>query len=140
MPNDLPWSPVLRAAQVNLMAWARDGVTPPQASRIQLDVQLAIVRDANGNALGGLRLPYVDVPVASYRGSIGDGGLAGIIGSRKPFDAATLRKLYPRDADYTGKFNAATDTLIKQRFISSEDGAAMKAAAAETAAGWSAPR
>lgn len=136
MPNDLPWSPVLRAAQVNLMAWARDGVTPPQAPPIRLDAQLTIVRDANGNARGGLRLPYMDVPVASYRGSIGDGGLAGIIGSRKPFDAATLRKLYPSDADYAGKFSAATDTLIKQRFITSEDGAAMKAAAAKTPAAW----
>jgi hypothetical protein len=131
MPNDLAWAPVLRMAYVNLIAWARDGVVPPQAQRIQLDANLAIVRDAHGNALGGLRLPYVDVPVASYRGSIGDGGLAGIIGSRKPFDEQTLRTLYPSAADYTGKFNASTDALVKQRFISPEDGAAMKAAAAK---------
>jgi hypothetical protein len=133
MPNDLPWTPVLRMAYRNLIAWAREGKTPPQAPRIQLDAQLNIVRDAEGNAVGGLRLPYVDAPVASYRGSIGEGGVAGIIGSRKPFDMATLHKLYPSAAAYTGKFNAATDTLIKQRFISAEDGAAMKAAAAKSA-------
>lgn len=136
LPNDLAWAPVLRAAYIDLVAWARDGVKPPQAPRIQLDAQLSIVRDAHGNAQGGLRLPYVDVPVASYRGSIGDQGLAAIIGQRQPFDAATLRRLYPSNADYTGRFNAATDALVQQRFISAEDGLAMKAAAARSAAAW----
>jgi alpha/beta hydrolase family protein len=127
--NDLPWIPIIRASLRNLQLWARDGVMPPQAPPLKLDASLNIQRDCHGNALGGLRLPYIDVPTSSHRGSLAKGGAMSIVGLRTPFSAETLRALYPDHATYVAKFSAATDRMVAQRWILPDDAEAMKKAA-----------
>jgi len=128
-PNDLAWAPALRGAYANLQLWARDGVRPPVAPGIALDDAMEIKRDVHGNALGGLRMPYIDVPVASYTGYLTVGGMGGITGTAKPLPPEVLKTLYPDHASYVAKFSAATDALVAGRWISAEDGNGMKAAA-----------
>ena len=90
------------------------------------------MRDSFGNAIGGLRLPYIDVPTATHTGYLCAGcGIGGIIGALKPFTAEELKTLYPEPAVYLAKFSAVTDRLVAGRWISREDGEAMKKAAAD---------
>ncbi len=127
--NDFPWAPITRGAYHNLQLWVRKGVLPPQSPGIAMDGALAIKRDELGNALGGLRMPYIDVPFASYRGSTTDEDMTGLMGARKPLPPETLKSLYPDHAAYVTRFAAATDRMLAGRWISPEDAAAMKAAA-----------
>ena len=128
-PNDFTWAPLVRGAYHNLTLWARGGIKPPRASGIKLDAKLEIVRDVNGNALGGLRSPYIDVPVASHTGYLTAGGMGGVTGAKTAFTAEKLKILYRDQSDYAAKFGAATDRLLAERWILPEDADAMKAAA-----------
>ena len=128
-PNDFTWAPLVRGAYQNLILWARAGIKPPRAPGIKLDAKLEIVRDVNGNALGGLRSPYIDVPVASHTGYLTAGGMGGVTGAKTAFTAEKLKILYRDQSDYAAKFGAATDRLLAERWILPEDADAMKAAA-----------
>jgi Alpha/beta hydrolase domain len=129
VPNDFVWAPALRGAYANLQLWARKGIRPPLVAGIALDERMEIKRDQYGNALGGLRMPYIDAPVASHTGYISAGGIGGIRGIKTPFTADTLKSLYPDHAAYVAKFSAATDRLVNGHWISVQDAQRMKAVA-----------
>jgi alpha/beta hydrolase family protein len=128
--NDLVWMPLVRGAWHNLQLWVREGVKPPQAPAIELDENLEIRRDRYGNALGGVRMPYIEAPLAAHTGYVTDEGMGSITGFKIPFGSKTLKALYPDHTAYLAKFSAATDRLLAERWISPEDAAAMNAAAA----------
>ncbi len=130
LPNDFIWQPLVRGAFHNLQLWARSGIKPPRAPGIELDTMHEIRRDSYGNALGGLRMPYIEAPVAAHTGYLTAGGMGGVTGAKRPFTPEILTALYPDHAAYVAKFSAATDRLLAGRWISAEDAAAMKAAAA----------
>ena len=55
----------------HLLRWVDQGIAPPRAERVLLDRNVAndgstMVLDEHGNAVGGIRTPYVDVPTAKY--------------------------------------------------------------------------
>jgi hypothetical protein len=67
--NSGPQHFVLKAALHALHEWVKRGKAPDSAPRLELDPKtLAIQRDEHGNALGGIRTPYVDAPIATLRG------------------------------------------------------------------------
>ena len=77
MQNPVDYRPPFRAALVNLEEWI-NGKEPPPSVAIELaDKQLDLggccgmireaVRDADGNALGGLRLPHMTTVLADGR-------------------------------------------------------------------------
>lgn len=127
-PNDFIWQPLVRGAFQNLQAWVRNGTRPPQAPGIALDAKLEIRRDRYGNAIGGLRMPFIEAPIAAHTGYLTPGGMGGVMGIKKPFPAETLKALYPTRSAYVAKFTEATNRLLKGRWISEEDAAAMKMA------------
>ena len=129
LPNDFIWQPLVRGAYQNLKLWVRQGIKPPQAPTIGLDSKLEIKRDEYGNALGGVRMPYIEAPVAAHTGYITAGGMGGVMGLKKSFPPETLKALYTDQAAYVAKFSASTDKLLAERWISLEDAEAMKAAA-----------
>ena len=131
VPNDYPWATALRAALANLEQWANKGIAPPRTPRIKLDASLEIVRDQDGNTLGGLRLAYIDVPTAHYVGALAPAGMLSIVGDKAPFDHARLTALYGDHAGYVRRFSAATDVGLAARLILPDDARDMKAAAAE---------
>ena len=96
--------------------WAKTGTPPPQAPRYQYTAAGALARDADGNALGGLRLPPIDVPVASYRSDTCNLG-----GITIPFTDAQLAARYPTHADYFCKMKAATQKSVANGFLLPED-------------------
>jgi hypothetical protein len=131
--NSGPQHWVLKAALAALERWIRDGTLPPFAPR--LDVALgppaAIHRDANGTALGGIRTPQVDVPIATLSGEGQIGTIFCLLfGTTTPFEEATLAALYPTHDAYVSAFNAATDAAVEAGFILPPDAELMKAHAA----------
>ncbi|HEX4852588.1 MAG TPA: alpha/beta hydrolase domain-containing protein [Arenimonas sp.] len=92
--------------------WLRTGTPPPEGPRYQFDEDGALARDADGNALGGIRLPPIEVPVASYRSDLCDLG-----GITIPFDPVTLNLRYPTHADYACRMKAATARSLAEGFL-----------------------
>jgi hypothetical protein len=129
--NDLAWAPLARGAYANLQLWARNQVRPPQSAGIAIDAYHEIRRDAHGNAIGGVRMPYIEAPTAAHTGYLSAGGMGGVTGAKKPFTPDQLKALYPVHAAYEAKFNAATDQLLASRWISAEDAVAMRTAASK---------
>ena len=127
---------VVQAAIAALNTWLRTGEPAPSAPVIEVsgtDLPLPVL-DSNGLARGGVRTPWVDVPIARTSGFGGEEGImSGIFGSGEPFDTATVNRLYPNGLDeYLARFSAALDTAIRSGFILSADRAEILELAAAT--------
>lgn len=123
---DFPYEYFFNAAAINLKLWSA-GVTPPYADRYVYD-GTTIVRDEYGNAVGGLRSPYVDVPISTY--AMPTGGVCPFIGRRIPFSADLLSELYKSHGDYVNQVSKNTQELLKQRFFLPMDASKIKVEAA----------
>jgi hypothetical protein len=117
---------VVQAAIAGLHRWARSGEPAPNAERIALSEANPpeLILDEYGLARGGVRTPWVEVPVARTSGLINDESandesvMSKIFGFGEPFDTATLGRLYPRgSADYLPRFTHALDQAIEAGFI-----------------------
>jgi hypothetical protein len=124
------------AAFANMDRWVRDGVAPPKAARISIEnggtPMARVVKDQHGNAVGGVRSPYLDVPTATYYVSRPGAQLApGVrceeIGYKVPFGWAKLESLYGSPKDYASKRAASVDRLVKERWLTESDGKKIKA-------------
>ena len=113
------------AATYDLVAWVTEGVAPPKAPVIEI-ADGEIVRDEFGNAKGGVRSPYVDMPTARYMPAA-----RGLIGLQEPIPADRLQSLYGSKAEYLERFNAEIDELVAQRWLLPEAGERLKAEEAE---------
>jgi hypothetical protein len=130
--NSGPQHWVLKAAIAALERWAREGVAPAMAARLELTgTPPQFVLDELGNVRGGIRTSYVDAPVAKLSGLGQTGGtFCGIFGTTMGFDEQTLATLYPDHETYVSAINAATDAAIAAGFILEPDGELIKAEAA----------
>jgi hypothetical protein len=114
------------------------GEAPPHGQRLNLNQSAVpqLVLDENGNATGGIRSPWVDVPTSRLSGlapGLGQTlrGLADLLGMTEVFNAAALAKLYPGgQPEYVDKFNASLKSAISVGFILPADEAEIKALAA----------
>jgi Alpha/beta hydrolase domain len=114
-PNDFPLSLVMTQAFVNLFAWVEKGTVPPASAHIEVDGQGKTRVDEHGNALGGLRLPEVSVPNATY--GVAQGTLCFLFGYKLPFDADKMKRLYGNKESYVAKVSDAAKQLVAQRLI-----------------------
>ncbi len=103
--------------------------------------------DADGNAIGGLRVPALEAPKATYTGwnpraeGFAPGALCANTGAVLPFAAAraereaardprpSLEERYPTPAAYVAAVRAAADRLVAERLLLAEDASAMAEAA-----------
>jgi hypothetical protein len=120
--TDFPYEYYFNAAAVNLKLWGR-GVAPPHADRFQFDEKNQNVLDRFGNAAGGLRSPYLDVPIAAYHMGTGGSFTCTVLGYKTPFSKELLKKLYVNHDAYVGKVKQTTERLVKERFLLSKDAA-----------------
>jgi hypothetical protein len=118
----------------NLEQQVRRGLAPPAGRVIRTDAAGEILRDAYGNARGGLGLPAIQVPIASYNppSNVADPTLPPALlpllnlacrlgGSYTPFDMATLHRLYGSQERYEGAVALASFALFLERFLLPED-------------------
>ena len=115
----------LQSALAHLVGWTRTGEPPPTAPPLDLsDVEPPqLVLDANGLATGGVRTPWVDVPIARTSG-VGstEHVMAQIFGSGEKFDGDTLARLYPGGAaEYLARFTTSLDAAIGAGFLLAAD-------------------
>lgn len=130
--NSGPQHFVLNAAIHALHQWVRGGPAPPSAPRLEIDPgpPAAILRDAHGNALGGIRTPPVDVPTATLSGEGQTGSVFCLLfGSTVPFDVAELGNLYASHEAYVAAFREAADRAVEAGFLLRADADLMVAAA-----------
>jgi Alpha/beta hydrolase domain len=138
--NPVDALPVFRAALTNLQRWLR-GTDPPPSVYITLregpvgnleGLPLKeAVRDADGNALGGVRLPHLPTaledgktagaPLGTYNGldlDFRDGNRYFLrSGLFVPFSEDRLRALYPNHDTYVSAVSLAARDLVVKRYI-----------------------
>jgi hypothetical protein len=120
--NDGPEQYVVRAAFAAANNWVANGKVPPAAPPFKVTNGSEIARDEHGNAIGGIRTPAVDVPTETLSGENGGRSpICSLFGSRQPFDAATLQRLYPTHADYVAKVKTAAAAAVKAGFLLTPD-------------------
>ena len=132
---------VAMAALEQLDRWVRTGRAPPKAARLEIEPAARpgeapkLILDAEGNAKGGIRTPWVDAPTAKLSGFGNVGGPFGfLVGTTQPFDAAALARLYPGGRpEYLKRFDASLNAAVKGGFILPADAPEIRALAA---AGW----
>lgn len=132
--NDGPGHWVLKAAISALDHWIRTGEAAPSAEPLALnDDKTDFQRDRYGNAIDGVRTPYVDAPVAAFSGSGQTGStFCFLFGTTALFDEATLSTLYPTQQDYINAIDTATDSAVEKGFILPPDGELIKTQARST--------
>ena len=116
--NNGPQRFVVKAALHAVNRWMIDGTAPPGAQPMMLDSNGSPRLDANGNVLGGVRSPDVDVPIATNSG-IGeaDNFVCFLFGTTTPFTPDKLRSLYPTHEDYVSKVSASARSAAQAGFL-----------------------
>lgn len=109
-PSRIPKKYTYHAAFDHIVAWVRSGTLPPIAPRISFD-GTQIVRDAFGNARGGIQLSEHRVATAensatnsaqAVPGNLG-GGFCILFGTHVPFTKAQLDQLYRNHGRYVSQ-------------------------------------
>jgi Alpha/beta hydrolase domain len=118
------------AAFASLEQWVRKGTPAPRASRIQLRnsgaPDTAVALDSNGNGVGGVRNPYVEVPAAVlYTNSAGP-GVCREMGREAPFDRARFQAAYANPKAYADAVAKVADQLVKERWLTASDARRIK--------------
>jgi Alpha/beta hydrolase domain len=154
-PSTFPLEYVATAVFEHLHRWAADGVLPPRAPRLRFGdasegeirgkspEARPLARDVHGNAAGGVRSTYVDVPVATYiphstlrdgpaptreGGPVIDGDLSGHM---RPFSQEKLRSLYDSEALYREAVSARAAELLKEGWLLDPEAAEVISEASE---------
>jgi hypothetical protein len=130
-PNTLPLNYVMISAFEHIDRWIHGGPPPPRAARIETDSDGAARADSDGNALGGLRLPEIEVPAARYGTA---GGMCFLYGYRLPFGTARLRELYGTQDRYLARVDAAARAQIGQGWLRPEEASLIENAARQVPA------
>jgi hypothetical protein len=99
-------------------------VPPRAAPRLEMvtDPAVDFVRDEHGNALGGIRTPWVDAPIATLSGGgQSGGGFCFIFGTTMLFDEPTLTALYPTRKAFVKPYKKSMKRALKQGFLRKAD-------------------
>jgi hypothetical protein len=128
------------AALYHLDRWIREKTVPPAGIPItvrQTEPNVIIDRDTLGNALGGIRLPQFDVPIAMNSGTnTGESFFCRFYGTHKEFDKQTLKTLYPTHEIYLKKFNASIQENLRAGYILKDDASTMLTEARSLSVMW----
>ncbi|MDH3754228.1 MAG: alpha/beta hydrolase domain-containing protein, partial [Acidimicrobiia bacterium] len=117
--NQGPQPEVLQRAWSDLVGWVVAGTPPAAAPELELDNGGALVRDDLGIAVGGIRTPDVDVPVAVHSGAPRPDAsvICSLFGSTTPLPAEVLAGLYPTHDDYVAQVQASAEAARDAGFL-----------------------
>ncbi len=134
-----PMAAYMSVALDHLLKWVDEGITPPRAQRIWVDRTTAndgshMALDEYGNAIGGIRNPYVDVPTKKIsvrnegadppipdahpfvgtRGPQAQNQLCGLAGYEIAFSRNQLKELYGDMRNYKAKVEQSYDQRVRE--------------------------
>jgi hypothetical protein len=117
---------IAKAAMKALNSWVADGTPAPSFPRLEVNsAGDGFENDEFGNALGGVRSPYLDVPTARLSGfnnaEFPRDKLCVLFGSTEMFNADTLHALYPTHADYVASVTSSAYDAINAGTLVAED-------------------
>jgi hypothetical protein len=122
----------VRAMLHHTQAYLEDGTAPPSAPRVERvgDTE-EIVRDDDGNALGGLRHSFIEVPIGSHTGE-------GCVfwGNSTYWTDARVGEQYPTRAEYVAAVTKWSDYEVAQGWLLAQDRDANVAAADALTGPW----
>ena len=162
-PARLDWTPVSRALLLRLDAWVSHNAEPPASALMPLEpapaeppalraptkLAAAVIqvpkRDGDGNALGGVRLPDIAVPLGTNGGQNAPQTFTCmLVGSFSPFAATkaereragdtrpSIEERYRDRDDYVNRVRAAARDLMARGFLLREDAAVIVQEAASS--------
>ncbi len=112
---------VLQAAISGLHTWVRTATPPPSVPRLDTEggEPPSFTVDEHGIVVGGVRTPWVDVPVGrTSGGGNADNPMALLFGSGELFDEATRERLYPGGKnEYLARFTDSLDAAIRAGYL-----------------------
>jgi hypothetical protein len=122
--TDFPAGAFTALALNHLIEWITKGTVPPHAPPIAVDRDPAndgshLALDEFGNAKGGIRNVWVDMPLATY-GVFGKGKTAAqdrlclLAGTEVPLADQVLRRLYPTAESYVAGVEQRLKELVKE--------------------------
>jgi hypothetical protein len=122
---------IVQAAFHGLDSWVRTAVAPPTGPLLD-DISsspVVLARDPYGNALGGVRSPHVDVPVATLDSENGGPFFCRLFGRTMPFTVGDINSLYTDKADFMSQWVNAINVSVANGFMRQADAADLEAAA-----------
>jgi hypothetical protein len=164
LPGSLDWTPVSRATFLRLDQWVGSNAPPPATQLMPLErasatpatlkapnnLPNAVIQvpklDADGNALGGVRLPDLVAPLGTHGGQNVPETRCSLMGSYIPFakDAnqraanndlrLSVAERYKNRDDYVNRIRGAALSLLESGFLLQDDAAVIVQAAAATRA------
>jgi hypothetical protein len=108
------------AALDNLIRWIVDGQAAPYAERIATKENGEVIRDPHGNAMGGVRVSQLDVPIAQYIASAPRSEkkfFRRVVGLEEPFSKDKLVQLYGDRDNYAAQVSDCLEKLVEDRWI-----------------------
>ena len=112
--NRIYLQPFYDAALHHLARWVNGGAAPPSQPLIDFTADGQVVRDADGIATGGVRLPQAAAPVAMNSSApVTDDFSGRLRGSNTPLTSARLSELYGDEAGYLGRFREAAAQAVE---------------------------
>jgi hypothetical protein len=144
---------VFNAAVYWINRWV-NGTAPPIAPRLDATSEpgvapVVFALDPNGDALGGIRTPFVDAPIAKLAGT-GNGArspsfpgdvvpatsrFCTLFGQTVPFTDAELAALYSSHASFVIEYASASTNAVHSGFLLAHDALALRHAAELSAIG-----
>ena len=124
--NDRPWHVVVHSILHHLDRWVCDDIPMPRAPRITRDPEApdGIARDEYGNARGGLRTPWLDVPTARY---VPRCTCSPVTGSVIPLTDAELRARFADRGAFVAAWEHSIDALAADGWLLDADAATLRA-------------
>lgn len=116
-PNSLAFNAIL----LNLELWISKRVPPPRNSTIYVGNGKPFI-DKFGNVQGGVRSPYVDVPISTWHANATGESACRMAGYEVPFEPLRLKAIYPTKLAYERAVADKVTALVDERFLTAEDG------------------
>ena len=113
--NAIPIGPLYDSAFYHMHRWLSEGVAPPIQPRIEFDASGSIVRDDDGLAKGGIRLPQVEVPLGINSAiPLKPDIFAYLGGSSHPFSKEEILSRYVDRSSFLKAFESAAELAVEE--------------------------
>ena len=120
--NGIPMGLLYDAVYYHMHRWLTDKVLPPIQPRLDFTDDGQVIRDEHGIATGGIRLPQVEVPLATNSAVPKAEGIFALLdGSSYPFTDAKVETLYGDKQTFLKKFEAAALASVDAQVLRPRD-------------------